>query len=72
MDHVKRHLAFAFVSFLSRELKVDGITEVRHDQLKTAQDMIKNAFDLPEDDSLKASPYHTLTPTNISLGLLDD
>ena len=55
VEHVKRHLAFAFVSFLSRELKIDGITEVRHDQLRSAQEMIKNAFDLPDDDSLKVS-----------------
>lgn len=49
--HVKRHLAFAFVQFIDRQLSSND--EFNVEKLKDAKEAVKNAFNLTEDDSLK-------------------
>lgn len=51
--HVTRHLAFAFVGFLERQMTSEGVHEEAVAEMKVAKEAIKRAFKLPEDDSLK-------------------
>ena len=50
---VRRHLAFAFNEFLGREEEKEGVEEEKVEQLKQVKELIKNIFDLPDDDSLQ-------------------
>ncbi len=56
--HVTRHLAFAFVGFLERQMTSEGVAEEDVAEMKVAKEAIKKAFKLPEDDSLKVCLIH--------------
>ncbi len=56
--HVTRHLAFAFVGFLERQMTSEGVAEEDVAEMKVAKEAINKAFKLPEDDSLKVRLIH--------------
>ena len=60
--HVTRHLAFAFVGFLERQMTSEGVAEEDAAEMKVAKEAIKKAFKLPEDDSLKVSHIFFVDP----------
>ena len=64
--HAKRHLAFAFVEFIERQM-ADG-DEFDSDKLKEARDSIRSAFNLPDDNSLKVSSREYSLSSFNSLG----
>uniref|UniRef100_A0A0K2TSQ7 RRM domain-containing protein n=1 Tax=Lepeophtheirus salmonis TaxID=72036 RepID=A0A0K2TSQ7_LEPSM len=54
--HVTRHLVYAFIEFLDRELDVDEMPEERIEQIKTVQEKLRTSFNIEsEDSSLKVS-----------------
>jgi len=54
-DDVTRHLVFAFMGFLNRQIDKDGLDEDVKTKLDQANDLLKESFDIPDDDSLKVS-----------------
>lgn len=54
-DDVTRHLVFAFNGFLDRQAKKEPVDEERAKKLEQARDLLKEAFEIPDDDSLKIS-----------------
>ena len=55
VDDVSRHLVFSFNGFLDRQAKKDGLEEDKMKKIEQAKDLLKEAFDIPDDDSLKIS-----------------
>jgi len=55
VDDVSRHLVFSFNGFLDRQAKKDGLEEEKMKKIEQAKDLLKEAFDIPDDDSLKIS-----------------
>merc|ERR1712223_2008189 len=55
VDDVSRHLVFSFIGFLDRQAKKDGLEEEKMKKIEQAKDLLKEAFDIPDDDSLKIS-----------------
>jgi len=54
-DDVTRHLVFAFNGFLDRQGKKEPVDEEKAKKLEQARDLLKEAFEIPDDDSLKIS-----------------
>jgi len=55
-DDVSRHLVFAFNGFLDRQIaKIVDADEEKAKKIEEARDLLKEAFDIPDDDSLKIS-----------------
>jgi len=54
-DDVTRHLVFAFNGFLDRQANKESIDEAKKKQIEDAKTMLKEAFDIPDDESLKIS-----------------
>lgn len=54
-DDVTKHLVFAFNNFLDRQANKEGLEDTKKEALEQAKDLLKVAFDIPEDDSLKIS-----------------
>merc|ERR1719203_2247188 len=54
-DDVTRHLVFAFNGFLDRQGKKESVDEEKAKKLEQARDLLKEAFEIPDDDSLKIS-----------------
>jgi len=54
-DNVTRHLVFAFNGFLDRQGKKEPVDEEKAKKLEQARDLLKEAFEIPDDDSLKIS-----------------
>merc|ERR1712156_677896 len=54
-DDVTRHLVFAFNGFLDRQANKESIDEDKKKQIEDAKTMLKEAFDIPDDESLKIS-----------------
>merc|ERR1712241_603748 len=54
-DDVTRHLVFAFNGFLDRQASKESIDEAKKKQIEDAKTMLKEAFDIPDDESLKIS-----------------
>jgi hypothetical protein len=50
IEHVKRHLAFAFNGFLGREISAEGVDQDKAEKMKQAQALLKEAFELPDDE----------------------
>ena len=58
--HVTRHLACAFVDFLQRQASLENVSQDDVIQMNIAKTAIKEAFKLPDDDSLKVSFFFAL------------
>merc|ERR1711971_1414235 len=54
-DDVTRHLVFAFNGFLDRQGKKEPVDEEKAKKLEQARDLLKESFEIPDDDSLKIS-----------------
>lgn len=54
-EDVTRHLVFAFNGFLDRQGKKEPVDEEKAKKLEQARDLLKEAFEIPDDDSLKIS-----------------
>merc|ERR1712241_696658 len=54
-DDVTRHLVFAFNGFLDRQASKESIDEEKKKQIEDAKKALIEAFDIPDDDSLKIS-----------------
>merc|ERR1712156_1325592 len=54
-DDVTRHLVFAFNGFLDRQANKESIDDDKKKQIEDAKTMLKEAFDIPDDESLKIS-----------------
>lgn len=52
---ITKHLVYAFTSFVDRQANKDNLDEDKVQQMKEANDLLKTAFDIPADDSLKVS-----------------
>jgi hypothetical protein len=57
VSDVKGHLTYAFIGFLQREKDEVGVDEGKKDKMGKAIDILKEAFDIPEDDSLKVNVF---------------
>jgi hypothetical protein len=57
-----RHLAFAIVNFLDRQVKSVDDNDVSHTELLSAMESVKKAYKLPDDDSLKVTRIFTRKP----------
>ena len=55
VSDVKGHLTFAYIGFLEREMSEPGLKEDKKEKMAQAIQVLKEAFDIPNDDSLKAS-----------------
>merc|ERR1712025_1305490 len=54
-DDVTRHLVFAFNGFLDRQANKETVDEDKKKQIEDAKNLLKEAFEIPDDDSLKIS-----------------
>merc|ERR1739846_91625 len=54
-DDVTRHLVFAFNGFLDRQGKKEPVDEEKKKKFEEAKNLLKEAFEIPDDDSLKIS-----------------
>merc|ERR1719220_245664 len=54
-DDVTRHLVFAFNGFLDRQGKKEPVDEEKAKKIEEAKNLLKEAFEIPDDDSLKIS-----------------
>jgi len=55
-NDVSRHLVFAFMGFLDRQIGKDGLEESVKKPLEDSKELLKTAFEIPDDDdSLKVS-----------------
>merc|ERR1739844_154932 len=54
-DDVTRHLVFAFNGFLDRQANKESVDEEKKKQIEDAKNLLKEAFEIPDDDSLKIS-----------------
>merc|ERR1712051_129276 len=54
-DDVTRHLVFSFNGFLDRQGKKEPVDEEKAKKLEQARGLLKEAFEIPDDDSLKIS-----------------
>ena len=52
-DDVTHHLVFAINRFLDRQAKKKSVDEEKAKKFEQARDLLKEAFDIPDDDSLK-------------------
>ena len=52
-DNVTHHLVFAINRFLDRQAKKKSVDEEKAKKFEQARDLLKEAFDIPDDDSLK-------------------
>lgn len=54
-DDVTRHLVFAFNGFLDRQANKESVDEEKKKKFEEAKNLLKEAFEIPDDDSLKIS-----------------
>jgi len=54
-DDVTRHLVFAFNGFLDRQANKESVDEEKKKKIEEAKNLLKEAFEIPDDDSLKIS-----------------
>ena len=54
-NDVTKHLVFAFMGFLGRQMEVEGLEDEVKSKIETAKDLLKESFDIPDDESLKVS-----------------
>lgn len=54
-NDVTKHLVYAFTGFLTRQATKEETNETQKEQLEQVQNLLKEAFALPDDDSLKIS-----------------
>ena len=57
-----RHLACAFVDFLQRQASLENVSQDDVIQMNIAKTAIKEAFKLPDDDSLKVRFFFFALP----------
>ncbi len=57
VSDVKGHLAYAFIGFLQRERDEVDVAEEKKEKMNQAIEILKDAFDIPDDDSLKVSRH---------------
>ena len=61
VSDVKGHLTYAYIGFLEREMSEPGLNEEKKDKMARAIQVLKEAFDIPNDESLKVSYTYLLT-----------
>jgi len=54
-EDVTRHLVFAFNGFLDRQANKESVDEEKKKKFEEAKNLLKEAFEIPDDDSLKIS-----------------
>ena len=54
-NDVTKHLVYAFMGFLGRQMEVEGLEDEVKSKIETAKDLLKESFDIPEDETLKVS-----------------
>lgn len=54
-NDVTKHLVYAFMGFLGRQMEVEGLEDEVKTKIETAKDLLKESFDIPEDETLKVS-----------------
>ena len=54
-DDVTRHLVFAFMGFLGRQAEKEDLEEDKKAKIEQAKETLKEAFEIPDDDTLKVS-----------------
>ena len=54
-DDVTRHLVFAFMGFLGRQAEKENLEEDKKAKIEQAKETLKEAFEIPDDDTLKVS-----------------
>ena len=54
-NDVTKHLVFAFMGFLGRQMEVEGLEDEVKSKMETAKDLLKESFDIPDDETLKVS-----------------
>merc|ERR1712018_424054 len=55
IEDVTRHLVFAFSGFLGRQAATEGLDEEKKGKMELVQEILKEIYELPEDDTLKIS-----------------
>jgi len=55
IEDVTRHLVCAFNGFLSRQAAVEGLDEEKKGKMELVQEILKEVYELPDDDTLKIS-----------------
>ena len=53
VSDVKGHLTYAYIGFLEREMSEPGLNEEKKEKMAQAIQVLKEAFDIPNDESLK-------------------
>ena len=53
VSDVKGHLTYAYIGFLEREMSEPGLNEEKKETMAQAIQVLKEAFDIPNDESLK-------------------
>ena len=55
IEDVTRHLVCAFNGFLSRQAAAEGLDEEKKGKMELVQEILKEVYELPDDDTLKIS-----------------
>lgn len=55
VSDVKGHLTYAYIGFLEREMSEPGLNDEKKEKMARAIQVLKEAFDIPNDESLKVS-----------------